>query len=122
MAPLPELIARKRDGLALSSQEIASIIAGYAKGTVPDYQMSALAMAIYLRGMTPPETVALTLAMRDSGTVVDFSKVRGRKIDKHSTGGVGDKVSICLAPIVAACGVKVPMVSGRGLGHSGGTL
>jgi len=119
---MPRLIADKRDGRALSGEQIRWIIDGYTKGVIPDYQMSALAMAIYFADMTPEETTALTLAMRDSGLVVDTSKVRGKKIDKHSTGGVGDKVSICLAPIVAACGVKVPMVSGRGLGHTGGTL
>jgi pyrimidine-nucleoside phosphorylase len=119
---IPELIAAKRDGGALSPDEIRSLIARYARGEVPDYQMAAWAMAVFFRGMTEQEMVALTLAMRDSGTVIDLSDVPGRKVDKHSTGGVGDKVSICLAPLVAACGVRVPMVSGRGLGHTGGTL
>jgi pyrimidine-nucleoside phosphorylase len=119
---VPELIARKRDGGALSEREINAIVEGFVSGEVADYQMSALAMAIYFKGMSPEETTALTLAMRDSGRVVDMRPVRARKIDKHSTGGVGDKVSICLAPLVAACGVSVPMVSGRGLGHTGGTL
>ena len=119
---MPRLIAHKRDGGALSGDEIRWIIDGYTRGSIAEYQMSALAMAIYFSDMTPGETAALTLAMRDSGLVVDTSKIRGKKVDKHSTGGVGDKVSICLAPIVAACGVKVPMVSGRGLGHTGGTL
>lgn len=118
----PELLAAKRDGRALSSEEIRGLIEGFVRGEVPDYQMSALAMAVFFRGMTREETVALTLAMRDSGTVVDLSDIPAAKVDKHSTGGVGDKVSICLAPLVAACGVAVPMVSGRGLGHTGGTL
>ncbi len=119
---VPELIARKRDGGVLSGDEIRALITGFVEGTVADYQMSALAMAVLLRGMTPEETVALTLAMRDSGRVVDTSHIARAKVDKHSTGGVGDKVSLCLAPLVAACGVAVPMVSGRGLGHTGGTL
>lgn len=112
----------KRDGKGLSGEEIRALIDGFVRGEVPDYQMTAFAMAVFFRGMTREETVALTLAMRDSGVVVDLSDVPGRKVDKHSTGGVGDKVSLCLAPMVAACGVYVPMVSGRGLGHTGGTL
>jgi len=119
---VPELIAIKRDGGALSEAQIRRLIEGFTAGEVADYQMTALAMAIYLNGMSPKETAALTLAMRDSGRVVKLTKAPGRYVDKHSTGGVGDKVSICLAPIVAACGVRVPMVSGRGLGHTGGTL
>jgi pyrimidine-nucleoside phosphorylase len=119
---VPELIAHKRDGGELSNEEIARLISGFTSGEIADYQMSALAMAIFLRGMTPRETTALTLAMRDSGRVVALDGPVGRRVDKHSTGGVGDKVSLCLAPIVAACGVHVPMVSGRGLGHTGGTL
>jgi pyrimidine-nucleoside phosphorylase len=119
---VPELIARKRDGGVLSEQEIHALIEGFMDGAVADYQMSAFAMAVFFRGMTFEETVAMTLAMRDSGKVVDLSTLRAPKVDKHSTGGVGDKVSICLAPIVAACGVAVPMMSGRGLGHTGGTL
>jgi pyrimidine-nucleoside phosphorylase/thymidine phosphorylase len=118
----PELIAAKRDGLALSRDDIAGLIAGFVRGDVADYQMTAFAMAVFFRGMSPEETVALTLAMRDSGTVVDLSDIPARKVDKHSTGGVGDKVSLALAPMVAACGVAVPMISGRGLGHTGGTL
>ncbi|MEM9191406.1 MAG: thymidine phosphorylase [Myxococcota bacterium] len=118
----PELIRKKRDGEALSEEAIRGLIEGYVAGAVTDYQMSALAMAIYFQGMTPKETASLTLAMRDSGMVVDFRSLKGPKIDKHSTGGVGDKVSICLAPMAAAAGLYVPMVSGRGLGHTGGTL
>jgi len=118
----PELLAAKRDGHALHADEIRGLIDGFVGGSVADYQMSAFAMAVFFRGMTRDETVALTLAMRDSGLVVDLSDVPAVKVDKHSTGGVGDKVSICLAPLVAACGVAVPMVSGRGLGHTGGTL
>lgn len=119
---IPELIVHKRGGGALSPSDIQRVIDGFTSGDVADYQMSALLMATFFQGMTPEETAALTLAMRDSGTVVDLSSVRGVKVDKHSTGGVGDKVSLCLAPLVAACGVRVPMVSGRGLGHTGGTL
>ena len=119
---IPELIAHKRDGKALSGDEIRGLVDGYVEGSVTDYQMSALAMAIFFRGMTPEETAALTLAMRDSGDVLDLKRIAAPKVDKHSTGGVGDKVSICLAPLVAACGVPVPMISGRGLGHTGGTL
>lgn len=117
-----DLIHRKRDGLELSRDEIRWLIDGYTTGSVADYQMSAMAMAIVLRGMTLRETTELTLAMRDSGEVADLSTIAMAKIDKHSTGGVGDKVSLCLAPLVAACGVAVPMISGRGLGHTGGTL
>ena len=119
---VPALIAKKRDGQELASDEIAWLIAGFVAGEVADYQMSAFAMAVYLRGMSVRETTALTLAMRDSGRRANLRGARGPKVDKHSTGGVGDKVSICLAPLVAACGVRVPMISGRGLGHTGGTL
>ncbi len=119
---VPELIAEKRDGGALDDAAIRFLIDGFVDGRVTDYQMSAFAMAVFFRGMTPQETAALTLAMRDSGRVVRFGGLRATKVDKHSTGGVGDKVSLCLAPMVAACGVPVPMVSGRGLGHTGGTL
>jgi len=117
-----ELIHKKRDGRELSRAEIDWLITGFTDATIADYQMSALCMAIVLRGMTARETAWLTLAMRDSGVVADLSATRAPKIDKHSTGGVGDKVSLCLAPLVAACGVAVPMISGRGLGHTGGTL
>jgi pyrimidine-nucleoside phosphorylase len=117
-----ELIAKKRDGGALSEEELVGLIEGFMDGSVADYQMSAFAMAVFFRGMDFEETVALTLAMRDSGKVIDLSRLAAPKVDKHSTGGVGDKISICLAPLVAACGVAVPMMSGRGLGHTGGTL
>ncbi|HKU38534.1 MAG TPA: thymidine phosphorylase, partial [Polyangiales bacterium] len=117
-----DLIARKRDGLALSAAELRWLIAGFVRGEVADYQLSAFAMAVVLRGMTAAETLALTLAMRDSGAHVRVAR-RGRpRLDKHSTGGVGDKVSLCLAPLLAACGARGPMISGRGLGHTGGTL
>jgi len=119
---VPELIVRKREGHELEEREIRDLIAGFMDGAVTDYQMSAFAMAVYFQGMDFAETVAMTLAMRDSGKVVDLGGIDAPKVDKHSTGGVGDKVSICLAPIVAACGVAVPMMSGRGLGHTGGTL
>ena len=119
---VPELIVRKREGERLGEQEIRDLVAGFMDGSVADYQMSALAMAVYFQGMDFDETVAMTLAMRDSGKVVSLGQIDAPKVDKHSTGGVGDKVSICLAPIVAACGVAVPMMSGRGLGHTGGTL
>lgn len=118
----PELLGAKRDGHPLDPDEIRQLIDGFVRGEVADYQMSAFAMAVFFRGMSRDETVALTTAMRDSGTVVDLTHIARSKVDKHSTGGVGDKVSICLAPLVAACGVAVPMVSGRGLGHTGGTL
>jgi pyrimidine-nucleoside phosphorylase len=119
---LVELIAHKRDGLAHTDVEIQRLITAFVAGDLADYQLSAWLMAVFLRGMTDAETVALTRAMLHSGDVLDLSSVPGVKVDKHSTGGVGDKVSLCLAPLVAACGVPVPMVSGRGLGHTGGTL
>lgn len=122
METLVELIATKRDGKHLTEPQIQRLITALGTGELADYQMSALLMAIFWRGMSDDETVALTRAMLNSGDVLDLSSVPGRKVDKHSTGGVGDKVSICLAPLVAACGVPVPMVSGRGLGHTGGTL
>ncbi len=117
-----DVIAHKRDGLALSRQEIDEFIRGIGDGTVPDYQASALLMAVVLRGMTDQETSWLTDAMVRSGDRVDLSDLPGIKVGKHSTGGVGDKVSIALAPVAAACGVTVPKMSGRGLGHTGGTL
>jgi pyrimidine-nucleoside phosphorylase len=117
-----DLIRRKRDSGELTPEEIHQLISAYTRGDVPDYQMSAWLMAVVLRGMTRPEIAALTEAMLHSGSVLDFSDLAGRKVDKHSTGGVGDKTSLVIAPIVAAGGLKVPMISGRGLGHSGGTL
>lgn len=119
--PIP-LIVKKRDGGALEPGEIRALVDGFVHGTVADYQMSAWLMAALLRGMTDVETTALLEAMLHSGKVLRLSSVRAPKVDKHSTGGVGDKISICLAPAVAACGVAVPMISGRGLGHTGGTL
>jgi thymidine phosphorylase len=117
-----EIIRKKRDGNRLAPDEIAEFVAGIAPGKVSEGQVAALAMAIFLNGMSRDEAVALTLAMRDSGDVLDWSDLPGPVTDKHSTGGVGDNISLMLAPIVAACGAYVPMISGRGLGHSGGTL
>jgi len=117
-----DIIRKKRDSLELSHEEIEFVVRGATRDTIPDYQLSAFLMATLLRGMTPAEVAALTEAMLRSGEVLDFSDLPGKKVDKHSTGGVGDKTSLILAPIVAAAGVKVPMISGRGLGHSGGTL
>jgi len=116
------IIAKKRDGEVLSREEIGAFVRGATDGSWADYQLSALLMAIYLRGMTPEETAFYTEAMMNSGVVADLRSVKLPKADKHSTGGVGDKVSLHLAPMVAACGVAVPMISGRGLGHTGGTL
>lgn len=117
-----ELLSRKRDGHTLEAEEIAHLISEFHEGRLADYQMAAFLMAVFFKGLSDTETVALTEAMLHSGQVLDLANVPGIKVDKHSTGGVGDKVSIALAPLVAACGVPVPMVSGRGLGHTGGTL
>ena len=117
-----ELIKAKRDGQALLPADIRAFIDGYTKGDVTDYQMSAMCMAVFFRGLSSVELAAWTKAMLESGEVLDLSETKGLKVDKHSTGGVGDKVSLSLAPLAAACGVPVPMISGRGLGHTGGTL
>ena len=117
-----QLIERKRDGEVLRAEEIRWIIAEYTVGHLPDYQMAALLMAVFKEGLDGPELEVWTDAMLHSGEVLDLSHINAPKVDKHSTGGVGDKVSIPLAPMVAACGAAVPMMSGRGLGHTGGTV
>lgn len=117
-----DLISKKKQGLELSTDEIRYMINGFTDGSIPDYQMSAMTMAICFQGMSKRETVDLTLAMRDSGDILDLSAIEGVKVDKHSTGGVGDKTSLALTPIIAALGVPVAKMSGRGLGHTGGTI
>src|SRR5208283_5062740 len=117
-----DLIHRKRDGEELSAEEIQYIVDGYTRGDIPDYQVSAFLMAVFFSGMADREVSALTESMMNSGTIVDLSSVPGVKVDKHSTGGVGDKTSLIASPLAAAAGVVIPMISGRALGHTGGTL
>src|SRR5579859_2637608 len=117
-----DLIRKKRDGHALTAGELRFLVRGATDGSIADEQLSAFLMAVFFRGLDEAELPVWLDAMLRSGQVLDLSSIPGRKVDKHSTGGVGDKISLPLAPLVAACGVKVPMVSGRGLGHTGGTL
>src|SRR3990167_8066068 len=117
-----DIIKKKRDGGGLSPQEIDFFIRGLTSGEITDYQATALLMAIYFNGMTEDETYPLTYSMMHSGEVLDLSDITGIKIDKHSTGGVGDKLSLTIAPLVASAGIPMPMIAGRGLGHTGGTV
>ena len=117
-----DLIMKKKHGEVLTEQEIQFMIDGYVKGAIPDYQMSAMLMAIWFKGMNDLEITELTKTMAKSGDMIDLSAISGKKVDKHSTGGVGDKTTLIVAPIVAACGGKVAKMSGRGLGHTGGTV
>src|SRR3981189_2024298 len=117
-----DLIRKKRDSGELSREELSFLVSGYTRGEIPDYQMAAWLMAVWIRGLNHAEIAALTEVMLYSGEVLDHSEIPGKKVDKHSTGGIGDKTSLILAPIVAAGGLTVPMISGRGLGHTGGTL
>lgn len=117
-----DIIEKKRDGYELSGEEIEFMVAGYTKGVIPDYQMSAWLMAVYFQGMTDRETADLTMSMMNSGSVADMSRFGNMVVDKHSSGGVGDKTTLIIAPIIAALGCKIPKMSGRGLGHTGGTM